>query len=218
MASSRNREPRARSVDWGKQGRQNILWTDRVIWGLIAANVVVFIAWQRPETIRFVAEHFRVSLESFENLRLWTLVTSAFSHRDVGHFAFNMFALYVFGRPIGQVRGAREVLEVYLSGAVVASLGHVAFSAFTGITAPALGASGAVMALAAYFGAMFPDRTMLLGFFLPMPAAVVVSIYILIDIFGLGNANSTVGHAAHLGGAVYGLLYYQFGVARRAGR
>lgn len=204
-------------IDWGKLWRLDRLRTDQVIWALIGLNVLVFIGWQTPDLQPFMLQHFLLSSDAINEWRLWTLVTSELSHYDATHLLFNMFGLYVFGRAIGQVRGASEVLQLYLFGALCASAAHVLFMALSPNPVPALGASGAVMAMAAYFGGMFPDRTLVVGFLVPMPAAIAVALFILIDVFGLAvmQDKSPIAHAAHLGGAAYGLLYYQFGVERR---
>jgi len=183
--------------------------TDQVIWTLIALNVAVFIGWQSPALRGFMQEHFAVSAEAVLSLRLWTLITAEFSHFDTMHLLFNMWGLYLFGRSIGQVRGAVEVLQVFLTGALLASVAHVVFSLAIGTSVPAIGASGGVMALAAYYGGMFPDRTLLLFFVVPVPAALAVALFILVDVFGLLWPGSPVAHAAHLGGAAYGLLHFQ---------
>lgn len=210
------RDSRHQSMDWGKRWRTEQLRTDQVMWALVALNVIIYVMWQVDGLHPFMREHFLVSLDRVFSGRVWTLLTYAFSHEDPYHLLFNLFGLYVFGRPIGQVRGASEVLHVYVVGALVAGFAHLLFSALVPeMAAPALGASGGVMALAAYFGGMFPDRTLLVGFIFPMPAAVAVGIFILLDIFALGS-NTGVANAAHLGGAAYGLLRYQFFVQGRS--
>lgn len=217
MARASNRRGAPGNVDWGRKWRNDRQSTDQVIGALIALNVLVFVGWQTFDLRPFMAQHFLVSADAVAEYRVWTLLTSEFSHADATHLIFNMFGLWVFGRAIGQVRGASEVLRLYLFGAVIASAAHVLFLLFSGDNTPALGASGAVMAMAAYYGGMFPDRTLLVGFILPLPAAAAVALFILIDVFGLAilQDKSPIAHAAHLGGAAFGLLYYQFGVERR---
>ncbi|HHO53684.1 MAG TPA: rhomboid family intramembrane serine protease, partial [Deltaproteobacteria bacterium] len=97
---------------------------------------------------------------------------------------------------------------------IMASAGHVIYSLITQDPTPALGASGSVMALAVLFGAMFPNRTLLLNFFIPVPAALAVAGFILLDIMGAVSGGSQVAHAAHLGGAAYGLAYWYLRIRR----
>ncbi|MEM6925934.1 MAG: rhomboid family intramembrane serine protease [Myxococcota bacterium] len=216
---ARDPEPRHRSVDWGKRWRNDRSLTDRVIWAIIALNVAVFVGWHMGDR-DFMAAHFLTSQAHVEEGYVWTLLTYAFSHYGTGHLLFNMFGLYVFGKPIGEARGYTEVLTVFLVGAVVAAFAHLLF----GLAIPEqaksmLGASGGVMALAAYYGGMFPDRTLLVGFVLPMPAAFAVAAFLLLDVSGLLFVQqSTIAHAAHLGGAAYGLFHYQWFVQGGLGR
>lgn len=183
----------------------------RTIWAFIAVNVAVFVAWHSVGRggLDFMAAHFLVSVESVLSLRLWTLLTSAFSHMDAAHLLVNMLAIYVFGRPVAETLGSRALLHLYVAGALLASVGHVVFGLVTGSTTPALGASGAAMAIAVVFAALFPKAKLLLNFFIPVPAAVAVLLYIAIDLAGLvGVGRGGIAHAAHLGGAVYGLAYF----------
>ena len=186
---------------------------------LIGLNIAVFVAWNRLslDQLPLMADHFVVSAESLSNGRLWTLVTTFFSHADATHLLFNMIGLYVFGQPVRQVAGDRGLLTLYMIGGLCASLGHVASSLLTGSAAGALGASGSVMAIAVVFACLFPNTTLLLNFFIPIKAWLAVLIFIGIDVFGAMGVTSIdqvfdpanrIGHAAHLGGAAFGLIYY----------
>lgn len=187
----------------------------RFVWGLIAVNVLVFVLWHVSGRagVRFMAANFMVSLDSVTDGRVWTLLTSAVSHVDAGHLLFNMLALYVFGRPVTEALGTRSLLHLYVAGGLVASVGHVLFGLIGGNPRPALGASGAVMAIAVVFAALFPRATLLVNFLVPLRAPIAVALYVAIDLFGLigglgGSAGGGVAHAAHLGGALYGLVFY----------
>ena len=180
--------------------------------------------WQPQEMVAgmpigpssFMEDHFLVSLNAVLSLRVWTLITSCFSHQDFNHFLFNMFAFYVFGRSVGEVVGSRGLVHVYLVGGLLASLGHVAFQIITGSNVPALGASGSVMAFAVVYGATFPKRKLYLYFAIPVPAIILVVGFVVMDLMGvLGVGKSNIAHAAHLGGAFYGLAYWAFVVRRR---
>ncbi|MBN2800408.1 MAG: rhomboid family intramembrane serine protease [Deltaproteobacteria bacterium] len=189
------------------------------LWGLIGLNVLVYILWQQARGSQagqdLMAANFLVSADGVLAGRVWTLLTSAFSHIDPSHLLFNMIALYVFGGDVARVIGTRGMLHLYLVGGLVASLGHVAFNLLADSTTPALGASGSVMAIAVLFGALFPRRTLLVQFFIPVPAALAVGGYLVMDFLGLFGHGSGIAHAAHLGGAAYGLAYYVLTVRPR---
>ncbi len=178
----------------------------------MAVNVVVYILWQTVyddvSMWALMRRNFLVSLPRIQDGAVWTLITSAFSHSDPMHLLVNMLALYVFGGSIYPIIGPRGFLHLYLAGGIIASVGHVVFSWLGGDMTPALGASGSVMAIAVVYGATFPKRTLLINFILPVPAAIAVSGYILYDIWGLFTGGDGIAHAAHLGGAVYGAIYW----------
>src|SRR5512132_425005 len=154
---------------------------------LVALNVAVFALWhtfgRSDAGEAFMAEHFLVSVESLR--RPWTLLLAEVSHIDPAHLLFNMVALWSFGRVVEVALGGRRLLSLYLVGGVIASLGHVLYGLVMGRPGPALGASGAVSAIAVVFAAMFPRARLYLNFFIPLPAAVAVGIFLLIDLFGV---------------------------------
>lgn len=206
-------------VDWGRWVKRDEERAQQLLIGLIVINVLVFVAWSQSRgsiLAGLMQQHFLVSVESIAHFRIWTLLTSEFSHYSATHLLFNLLGLWVFGRDVGRMLGSRAVLHLYLAGAIAASVGHVLYGVVTGDPSPALGASGAVMAFAVVFAAMFPNRTLMINFFIPVPAGIAVGIYILLDVagaFGIGGGG--VANAAHLGGAAYGLAYWYLRVKRR---
>lgn len=163
----------------------------------------------RATALGLMRDNFIVSLDAVTDGRVWTLLTSTISHIDPTHLFVNCLALWVFGVEVWRVVGTRGFLHVYVAGGIVASLGHVAYCALAGSSAGALGASGSVMAIAVIYAALFPKRTLLINFFLPVPAALAVAGYLVLDALGVfGGGDSRIAHAAHLGGALYGLGYY----------
>ncbi|MFT4624689.1 MAG: membrane associated rhomboid family serine protease [Myxococcota bacterium] len=179
-----------------------------VVWQLMAVNVLVYVLWQMPGLRWLMVDHFMVSAESVFGLRLWTLITSAFSQYSSGHLFSNLLGIYFFGTTIEAVRGRRAVLELYLGGALAAGVAHVLGNLALGSAVPALGASGAVMALGGAFAAQWPNRKFLIYFLVPMPAWVMITLYAALDLTGmLGGVSDGIAHMAHLGGLAFGLLW-----------
>ncbi|MCB9680421.1 MAG: rhomboid family intramembrane serine protease [Alphaproteobacteria bacterium] len=187
---------------------------------LMVINIAVFAVWQffggaaslgLDRGLNLMTDHFLVSPASWADGRYWTLLTSAFSHASIAHLAFNLLALWVFGSEVERVVGARAFVHLYVAGGIVASLGHLLYCHVTGLTAPALGASGAVMAIAVVAALCFPRVILLLFFVLPVPQIIAVGLFVLLDIIGLFSPlDATIAHAAHLGGALYGLVWFRF--------
>jgi len=150
----------------------------------------------------------------------WQLVSYGFLHGGLGHLFFNMFALYMFGRPAEQVWGPQRFLVYYFVCLVGAGVLQLVVAAATGSVYPTIGASGAVFGLLLAFGMMFPNSTiMLLIPPIPMKAKYFVIGYGLLTLyFGLSGTMSGVAHFAHLGGMLFGLgliLYWRHQDRRR---
>ncbi len=137
------------------------------------------------------------------------LVTHGFIHADFQHLLFNMFTLFFFGRMVEQwfvpYIGRAGFLLFYLSALVVAILPtylrHRNDSRYR-----SLGASGAVSAVLFTFILVQP-WSMILVFFIPVPAIVFGALYVGYSIWMDRRGNDNVNHSAHLWGAGYGILF-----------
>ena len=217
-----------------------------VVKNLIIINVLVFIAQLTMQsyhvTERFMlypiipSELHRLLVESdflsdYQKFQPYQVFTHMFSHSPgmFAHILFNMFALWMFGRILENVWGAKRFLFFYLACGIGAAALHLgmqylrseqllhAFQSdnqlevkrYIGALAPALGASGAIMGLFAAFAYLFPN-TELIFLFIPFPikAKWLVLIMAGLDLFG-GVANisgDNLAHFAHLGGAITGFI------------
>jgi membrane associated rhomboid family serine protease len=186
----------------------------------MALNFAVFIAWQLlgddPMGGPFMINNFLVSWDGFSAGYVWTVFTSVFSHISLMHFLLNMFVLNNFGPLLEQLLGARRFIGFYLVAGLVSSCAHSLVSAFIlgKPELPALGASGAISGLVMVFSLLFPRQKLLLLGVIPVPALIGAFVFVGLDIWGLlmqaEGGGLPIGHGAHLGGALCGLLYYFF--------
>lgn len=145
---------------------------------------------------------------------IWRLVTYGFAH-DFGspwHLAFNMLAIFFFGRAVEQVLGRAEFYRFYFASIVIAGLAWVVSVNFFSNGMPPgrtylIGASGGVMAVLAVFVWYFPRQEVLIWGILPVPAWALGILYFVSDLQGAASGGGNVAHVAHIGGAVFGLLY-----------
>lgn len=171
-----------------------------------------------------MAENFLVSWDALAEGRYWTLLTSVFSHNWFWHIFINMFVLNSFGSLLEEVLGRRRFLSFYLAAGVVSSLCHSLLSAFV-LHQPeqaALGASGAIAGLVLVFSLIFPREKILLMGIIPLPAIWGALAFVALDLWGLSaqaqGGGLPIGHGAHLGGALTGVIYYIFFLRRRMRR
>jgi membrane associated rhomboid family serine protease len=132
------------------------------------------------------------------------LFVSGFLHADWAHLLFNMISFYSFATAIENFLGPIKFLAIYfaslLGGDVLALIIHSNNPYYR-----AVGASGAVCGIIFAAIAIFPDIEVAL-IFVPMPGWVFGIIYALFTIYGIKTNAGNIGHEAHLGGALIGLL------------
>ena len=186
---------------------------------ILAINVVVFVL---QLAIGNALAHFMLwPLGGAEagglGFQPWQLVTYGFMHdpRNIGHLAFNMLALAMFGSQLEYTWGTRRFVTYYLVcviGAGLCQLGVVTWSLAQGaFPYPTLGASGGVFGLLLAYGVLFPNQRLVLLFPpIPMRARTLVIVYGLVElVLGITGTRSGVAHFAHLGGMLFGWLLLQ---------
>lgn len=141
-----------------------------------------------------------------ESLGVYRLFSSGFVHADWGHFFLNMIALYSFGRVLEQLLGSEAFVLIYL----VALLGGNLLALWLqwgNMEYRALGASGAVSGVVYGYILFYPDSHIYL-LLIPfgIPAWIFGIAYIFISLYGMRRSFGNIGHEAHLGGALAGLL------------
>jgi membrane associated rhomboid family serine protease len=197
----------------------------RFLWGLVGVNATVFGLWQYSESTRnfplnkFLMRHFTLSEFGVRvHHRFHTMLTAAFSHRDLSHFAFNMIALYTFGVNTIHYLGLQRFALLYLGGALFSSFFQLIWPSMIPKSWPAkynynrnsviLGASGAVNAVVAWNILTFPRNMLYIYAVIPVPAALAGLAFLGMDAYGLYSGTSATGNAAHISGAVIGVLAF----------
>jgi membrane associated rhomboid family serine protease len=134
------------------------------------------------------------------------VVSSGFLHADLGHLFFNMFTLFFFGRPIELYLGGVGFLVVYLGSMIAGSLLGV-LRHYRDPNYRAVGASGGVSGIIFGF-ILFQPFAKIYVFLVPVgiPAFLFAFGYVAISIYGMRTRMGRIGHDAHLGGAVAGIV------------
>lgn len=146
--------------------------------------------------------------------RVYGLVTYGLLHdtSSIGHILFNGIALFFFGRAIEARYGSREYISFFLAGVIVAGLIWTVTEALTpGPGAVLLGASGGIAAVLLLFALNYPNQQVYIWGVLPVPAWLIAVLFVGGDLFGAMNREnaSNVAYTAHLGGALFGFLYFR---------
>lgn len=146
----------------------------------------------------------------------WRMVTSTFSHGDAMHLFGNLLFFFVFAASVELIVGHLLFAAFIAVATVVTSLGYS--YAMLGVSGalPTVGLSGVVMAAVAALGVMVPRAQIRCFFWLllifrvfRLPAWLLALWYVGWDLFDMNRlgAMSYVNYAAHVSGAVLGVVF-----------
>ncbi len=156
----------------------------------------------------------------------WTIATVMLAHGGFFHLFANMVTFYFFGSVLERAIGSRDLLKFYLAAGLLASIGYIIFRNFLfyqygpavgGLPAlgPAVGASGAVVAVFAVVAMLHPKAEVLLYFFIPMKIRTALYLFgglETVNLFSkmIGYTLPAIGNfasSAHLTGLIIGVWY-----------
>lgn len=133
------------------------------------------------------------------------LLSLSLLHADWWHLGVNMLTLYLFGSLIEQIHGPGAFLAIYIGGILGGSLLSLLLHRHHPYTA--YGASGGVCGV--IFASIFllPGGSIhLFPIPLPIPGWLYAILFLAGSFYALKNRDDGIGHDAHLGGAISGLL------------
>ncbi len=160
---------------------------------LIAINVLIFLLGNI--NIEVIDALF---LPSNIGNNYYRIISAAFTHYDVFHLLFNMYALYIIGPQIESFFGKFKYILIYLFSAIIGSLMSLTFMIDGG---GSLGASGAIFGL---FGSL-----LVFGYHYRLYLGNVLRSQVIpLIIFNLvlGLLDKNIDNAAHIGGLIGGIL------------
>ncbi len=207
----------------GQRKREVIPW---VTYSIILLDVLIFYGFEPlagPDVLGNLV--FLPSAPNLWNIQL-SAFTSLFLHGSGGHLWGNMMFLWVLGTVVERRVGHLTFFWVYLGTGILGGFTFVLVEfLFNGRAGHILGASGAIagimgiFAVRCYFMSMVFPLPILGIFSLILPISlkvrlnslVIIGLFFLMDLSGglgqiSGQGHSMVGHWAHLGGMISGML------------
>jgi len=191
-------------------------------YSLIVINVLIFILTYGPHSTMvpgygIINEPLREWARQFmlhpSDPTLLQFVSYAFLHGGLLHIGGNMFFLYLFGNNVNDRLGHLNYILLYLAGAVFSALGHIAIGSLYGsesLSAPLLGASGAVAAVIGAYLVLFPQTVITVAYWfifigtIDVPALYFIAFKLIVIDNILTRYASNIGYDAHLAGYAFG--------------
>jgi len=137
--------------------------------------------------------------------QLWRLVTPIFLHGSILHIAFNMYALFYFGRMIERYYGRLRYLGLFLLSGFAGNVISFMFSPYQ-----SLGSSTSIFGLLGAVGVLIYQNRQIFGPVARQALSQVVIIAVINLSIGL-TPGSAIDNWGHIGGLVGGTLFAWFG-------
>ena len=178
---------------------------------LVPTIVISIMAFKNYELM----DKFKFSPSHIQNSREWYRFFSyGFVHNDFMHLGINMWVLWVFGQGIIWYFNYffEDFANIYFLALYIPALAISVTPSYqkhkNNIFYNAVGASGAVSAIVYASIIMAPTSSLYLFLIpFPIPAWLFGILYLVYTIIMDRRGNSTIGHSAHLWGAIYGLVF-----------
>ncbi len=185
-----------------------------VIFLFVSVADILFYLFGMQGYMEYLAVKYLAMPAALDKLafRFYTPLAYMFLHTDFWHIFSNMLWLFCIKQILESMLNNRQLLAVYLlgglTGAAVYLLSYNVFPVFQSVlsTSVCLGASAAVTAYIVLIAVLQPDYRVLFFGILPVTFKWIALAYVVFDVFQLTGGNAG-GHFAHLGGALFGLLF-----------
>lgn len=177
---------------------------------LLISNVAIFIVAYLFTPIAQLLGSFALRpSDVVEYFKFWQLATYMFLHGGFGHILWNMLALWMFGADIERDWKTKRFLQFYFFCGIGAGICVVIANYITHTPdIPTIGSSGAIFGILLAYAMLYPDRTILFGFLIPIKVKWFVLIIGAISFLSaFRSVNTGVSEFAHLGGLLFAYIF-----------
>jgi len=148
------------------------------------------------------------------NNEYYRIISHMLVHADFAHLAFNMISLYYLGSFLEMelsyaygTLGTYYYLLIYLFGGIAATVLPFIRNSDNSMYR-SLGASGAVSSVVFATIIWNPELELMLLFIpIPIKAYILGPLYLAYEYFAMKKGGSGIAHDAHIGGAIFGILF-----------
>jgi len=190
-----------------------------VVYGILAINGAIYVGWMyatdmfkagHPELYIKMCKNVLLSWQNIKEGRIWTIITSTFSHSGAAHFLLNAITFYYMAPPVIRMLGNTSFMALYLIGGISCSVVSLLLNkSVRNRDGASNGASGAIFAVMTFFACVAPRTRFYLFLVVPVPAWVVVGgLFIWDGISTITDRKTQVDGAGHVGGILAGLAYF----------
>jgi len=212
--------PKKKKSFFGDLSATKLIIYANIIFFMVVTILLLFI----PNFFNYIALN---PTNIFQGKYIWTFLTSMFMHAPGGlilflsfHLLINMFVLFSLGGMMERIIGKKRFLGFYLISGLIAGVLFVFLSYFFGNTGlgsrifgsptiSAVGASGAIFAIAGLFMVLTPRLKFMIIFlpFFSLPAYLMIPLVLFGTWLVSSSTGFLIGNTAHFGGFLCGVVY-----------
>jgi len=171
--------------------------------GLLVLNVIASLIALNNRT--FMNQNMLWIAPMRDDHQWYRLISSGFIHVATWHLLLNMVTLYSLGPIIEHVFGGVSFAMIYFAALLGGNIWAFWFNQ-SDDQYQAVGASGAISGIVLAFCMLAPFQILLIGFVIPLWGIVAGPTIIILSYVLAQREDRVVGHEAHLGGAVAGVI------------
>tara|TARA_B100000989_G_scaffold129359_1_gene96094 strand:+ start:371 stop:1024 length:654 start_codon:yes stop_codon:yes gene_type:complete len=155
-------------------------------------------------------QKYRFHIGSIKAGDYYRLLSSGFLHVNTTHILFNMFTFYFFVNIVEGILGTNSFLLLFVGSLLAGNLFGYYFH-YKDDYYSAVGASGAVTGVLFSALLLYPEIELMLFLIpIPIPGYLFGIVYLLYTLYGMKTQNDNIGHTAHFGGAIGGIVITLF--------
>jgi len=151
-------------------------------------------------------QKYRFHIGSIKAGDYYRLLSSGFLHVNTTHILFNMFTFYFFVNIVVGILGTNSFLLLFIGSLLAGNLFGYYFH-YKDNYYSAVGASGAVTGVLFSALLLYPEIELMLFLIpIPIPGYLFGIVYLLYTLYRMKTQNDNIGHTAHFGGAIGGIV------------
>ena len=151
-------------------------------------------------------QKYRFHIGSIKKGDYYRLLSSGFLHVNTTHILFNMFTFYFFVNIVVGILGTNSFLLLFIGSLLAGNLFGYYFH-YKDNYYSAVGASGAVTGVLFSALLLYPEIELMLFLIpIPIPGYLFGIVYLLYTLYRMKTQNDNIGHTAHFGGAIGGIV------------
>lgn len=164
------------------------------------------------------------SRKNFHENHFWTVITSVFYHKTMGHLMITVIGLLSFGMVLENMIGSKWFMEFFLISGAFAAFNHCMVSHMIHKPDSVMyGSTASLTGILVLLSLIYRNRPVRFWRFFSLEPSWFALLFVAVDGVGIYNHNSPtepliLGYGAHIVSAATGVIYYHHVFRRRVWR